>query len=107
MQLAGRGNLSAGKRPPPCPPPEGEGCTLAEELTELLGVTNCVIRVAVVEDRMHVRGAFGHGLELGRPRLELVRLVEVAELLRRTDALLLPVLSVVTVEAHHAERRRG
>src|SRR4029077_11014377 len=91
MQLAGRWNLSEG--------------TL-EELAQFLRVADGIVRVAIVEDRVHLGGALRHVLELGRPALELARLVEVAKLLRGADALLLPVLRVVAMKPHHAERRR-
>src|SRR5438876_4998634 len=85
----------------------GQAPTSAKQLTQFLRVTDGVVRVAVVEDRVNLGGALRHVLELGRPRLQLAWLIEVAKLFRGADAFLLPVLCVVAVKAHHAERRRG
>src|SRR3989440_11318620 len=97
MQLAGPGNPFGAK---------GPELSSAEELAQVLGVAHRVVRVAVVEDRVHLAGLFPHVTQVGDPGLELARLVEIAEFLRGADPLLLPRVPVAPVEANHPQRRR-
>src|SRR5438445_2055630 len=55
--------------------PKGPELSSAEELAQVLGVAHRVVRVAVVEDRVHLAGLFPHVTQVGEPGLELARLV--------------------------------
>src|SRR5680860_1291273 len=74
---------------------------VTEQLAELPGVAHAVVAVAVVEDGVGLAGGAGEVPHLGRPPCQLLAVVEVGEALGGADALGVPRLSVVPVEADH------
>src|SRR3989442_15376267 len=78
----------------------------SQQLRKILRVPDGVIRIAVVENGVHLVGTLRHVAQVGDPRLQLAQLVQVTEFFCRADPFLLPGLTVASVKADHSQWRR-
>src|SRR5260370_39424462 len=78
-----------------------------QQVLELLGVLDRIVRVVVVHERVHLLARTFHLLDPRDPLQELLVLVVVAEAQVRRSALEVPGLVVAAVKTHDRELRRG